>query len=180
LACRAGEPVGPGAAGGGEGGRRRTCRALGRARGEGARRGRRREGGRKIKEREERKEKKKGKRKKREKERKKRKRKEKENKNRKMGKRKRKELGKILEKFRGISREIRKGNEEEFCGFFWVFTDIGVNSGTTVMARLTGRRDRGVCGIPGVVADRGVGTARDGRWPGCRRCRRDSRHACRG
>jgi hypothetical protein len=64
---------------------------------------------------------------------------EKEKKKRKMGKRKRKELGKILEKFRGISREIRKGNEEGFCGFFWVFSDTGVNSGMVVMARWTGQ-----------------------------------------
>jgi hypothetical protein len=35
------------------------------------------------------------------------------------------------------------------------------------MARRTGRRDRDVRGIPGVVADRGAGAARDGRWPGC-------------
>jgi hypothetical protein len=65
----------------------------------------------------------------------------------------------------------------------WIFvgfSDTGVNSGTTVMARRTGRRDRGVRGIPGVVADRGAGAARDGRRPECRRCRRDSRHARRG
>jgi hypothetical protein len=48
---------------------------------------------------------------------------------------------------------------------FWVFSDTGVNSGTAVMARRTGRRDRGVRGIPGVVADRGAGAARDGRCP---------------
>jgi hypothetical protein len=38
--------------------------------------------------------------------------------------------------------------------------------GTAVMARWTGRRDRGVRGIPGVVADHDAGAARDGRWPG--------------
>jgi hypothetical protein len=48
------------------------------------------------------------------------------------------------------------------------------------MARRTGRRDRGVRGIPGVVADRGAGAARDGRCPGRGWCRRDSRHARRG
>jgi hypothetical protein len=32
--------------------------------------------------------------------------------------------------------------------------------GTVVMARRTGRRDRGVRGIPDTVADRGVGKAR--------------------
>jgi hypothetical protein len=41
-----------------------------------------------------------------------------------------------------------------------VFSDTGVNSGMAVMARRTGRRDRGGCGIPGVVADSGVGAAR--------------------
>jgi hypothetical protein len=51
--------------------------------------------------------------------------------------------------------------------------------GTAVMARRIGRRDRGVRGIPVVVADRGAGAACDGRWPGCGRCRRDSRHARR-
>jgi hypothetical protein len=44
------------------------------------------------------------------------------------------------------------------------------------MARRTGRRDRGVRGIPSVVADRGVGATRDGQRPERRRCRRDSRH----
>jgi hypothetical protein len=34
------------------------------------------------------------------------------------------------------------------------------------MARRTGRRDRGVCGIPGTVADHGVGKARMGAGPG--------------
>jgi hypothetical protein len=70
--------------------------------------------------------------------------------------------------------------KKDFCGFFLGFSDTVVNSGTTVMARRTGWRDRGVCGIPGVVADRGAGAARDGRCPGCGRCRRDSRHARRG
>jgi hypothetical protein len=49
--------------------------------------------------------------------RKKRKRKENEKKKREMGKRKRKrkELGKVLEKFRGISREIRREGKKDFC-----------------------------------------------------------------
>jgi hypothetical protein len=34
--------------------------------------------------------------------------------------------------------------------------------GTAVMARQTGRRDRGVSGIPGTVANRGAGVARVG------------------
>jgi hypothetical protein len=54
---------------------------------------------------------------------------------------------------------------------FLGFSDTGVNSGTAVMARRTGRRDRGVRGIPGVVADRGAGATRDGRRPERRRCR---------
>jgi hypothetical protein len=33
------------------------------------------------------------------------------------------------------------------------------------MARRTGRRDRGVRGIPGTVADRGTGVAREGAGP---------------
>jgi hypothetical protein len=45
---------------------------------------------------------------------------------------------------------------------FLGFSDTGVNSGTAVMARRTGRRDRGVRGIPGTVADRGAGEARVG------------------
>jgi hypothetical protein len=48
------------------------------------------------------------------------------------------------------------------------------------MARRTGRRDRGVRGIPGVVADSGAGVAGGGRRPECGRCRRNSRHARRG
>jgi hypothetical protein len=44
----------------------------------------------------------------------------------------------------------------------WVFPgflDTGVNSGTAVMARRTGQRDRGKSGIPGKVADSGAGAA---------------------
>jgi hypothetical protein len=40
------------------------------------------------------------------------------------------------------------------------FSGVGVIFGTAVMARRTGRRDRGVRGIPGAVADRGAGVAR--------------------
>jgi hypothetical protein len=40
---------------------------------------------------------------------------------------------------------------------FLGFSYTGVNSGTTVMARQTGRWDRGVRGIPDVVTDRGAG-----------------------
>jgi hypothetical protein len=68
-------------------------------------------------------------------------------------------------------------------GFLWSFpgfSDTGVNSGTTVMARRPNRRDRGGRVIPSVVADSGTGVARGGRQPECGRCRRDSRHARQG
>jgi hypothetical protein len=42
---------------------------------------------------------------------------------------------------------------------------VGVIFGTAVMARRTGRRDRGVHGIPGTVAYRGTGVARVGAGP---------------
>jgi hypothetical protein len=46
------------------------------------------------------------------------------------------------------------------------FSDTGVISGTAVMARRAGRRDRGKSGIPGEVADSGTGAARgERRWP---------------
>jgi hypothetical protein len=45
---------------------------------------------------------------------------------------------------------------------FLGFSDTGVNSGMGVMTR----RDRGVRGIPGTVADRGAGEARVGAGPG--------------
>jgi hypothetical protein len=45
---------------------------------------------------------------------------------------------------------------------FLGFSDTGVNSGTAVMARRTGRRDRGVRGIPGAVADNGARAAGGG------------------
>jgi hypothetical protein len=57
---------------------------------------------------------------------------------------------------------------------------ISVIFGMALMARRTGRRDRDMRGIPGVVADRGSGAARDGQCLGCGRCRRDSRHERRG
>jgi hypothetical protein len=44
----------------------------------------------------------------------------------------------------------------------WVFPgfwDTGLISGTAVMARRAGRRDRGKSGIPGEVADSGAGAA---------------------
>jgi hypothetical protein len=45
--------------------------------------------------------------------------------------------------------------------FFW-FLGYRRQFRNGVMARRTGRRDRGVCGIPGTVADRGAGVARVG------------------
>jgi hypothetical protein len=52
-----------------------------------------------------------------------------------------------------------------FCGFFFRFPGVGVIFGAVVMARRTGRRDRGVRGIPGTVADRGAGEACVGAGP---------------
>jgi hypothetical protein len=45
---------------------------------------------------------------------------------------------------------------------FLGFSDSSVNSGTAVMVGRAGRRDRGMHGIPGTVADRGAGVARVG------------------
>jgi hypothetical protein len=46
------------------------------------------------------------------------------------------------------------------------FSGVSIISGTTVMARRAGRRDRGKSGIPGGVVDSGAGVARGGRrWP---------------
>jgi hypothetical protein len=74
----------------------------------------------------------------------------------------RKEIGKSFRKLGKIVREIRG---RVFAEFF-LFPGVGAFSGTAVMARWTGRRDRGVRGIPGTVADRGVGKARVGAGPG--------------
>jgi hypothetical protein len=60
------------------------------------------------------------------------------------------------------------------------FSGVSMIFGTAVMARRTCRQGRGVRGIPGVVADRGAGVARDGRWLGCGRYQRDSRHDAEG
>jgi hypothetical protein len=57
---------------------------------------------------------------------------------------------------------------------------VSVIFGTTVMARRTSRRDRGVGGIPGVVADSSAGAAGGGRRPECGRCRWNSWHMRRG
>jgi hypothetical protein len=69
-------------------------------------------------------------------------------------------LGEILGKLEGRGKRDVVG----FSGFL----GVSVIFGTAVMARQTGRRDRGVRGIPSVVADRGAGAARGGqRWPEC-------------
>jgi hypothetical protein len=55
--------------------------------------------------------------------------------------------------------------KRDFTGFLG-FSGAGVISGTAVMARRAGRRDRGKLGIPGEVADSGAGAARgELRWP---------------
>jgi hypothetical protein len=66
----------------------------------------------------------------------------------------------------------------EFSGF----SSVGIISGTTVMARRTGRWDRGVREIPNVVADNGVWrhAVGDGGPSDGGQCWRDSRHARRG
>jgi hypothetical protein len=56
---------------------------------------------------------------------------------------------------------LGKIGERVFAGFY-DFPGVGVIFRTAVMARQTGRRDRGVRGIPGTVADRGVGKAHVG------------------
>jgi hypothetical protein len=67
-------------------------------------------------------------------------------------------------------------NWEGFCGVCPGFSGVGAFSGTAVMARRTGRRDRGVRGILGRWP-----TAALGRRKGAAevRCRRDSRLARR-
>jgi hypothetical protein len=56
---------------------------------------------------------------------------------------------------------LGKNRRERLCGVFR-FPGVGVIFGAAVMARWTSRRDRGVRGIPGTVADRGAGVARVG------------------
>jgi hypothetical protein len=92
------------------------------------------------------------------------------------------EIEKWKKKYEGVLEKLGEflGKlEEGFLRIFLGFSDTGVNSGTAVTASRTGQWDRGLRGIPGVVADRGAGAARDGRRPERRRCRRDSRHARR-
>jgi hypothetical protein len=82
--------------------------------------------------------------------------KEKEKRRKKMEKGKEKGL-----EIRKIAREIRG---KRFCGVFRI-PGVGVIFGTAVMARWTGRRDRGMCGIPGAVANHGAGVACVGAGP---------------
>jgi hypothetical protein len=104
------------------------------------------------------------------------KRKDEKERKKKIGKRKGKEKGKKTEKkekkkeerFRKLGEILGKLGERgkrDIVGFPG-FSDTGVISGTTVMARRIDRRDHGKSGIPGEVADSGTGAARGGRrWP---------------
>jgi hypothetical protein len=116
-------------------------------------------------------------------------------KERRKGKRKeRKEKGRKEKKRKG--RKIRKEKKENregfsenlgkflgrlgkgFTGFFPGFRVSARFSGTAVMARRTGHRDRGVRRIPGRWPTAALGRCA---WvPAEVRCRRDSRHARRG
>jgi hypothetical protein len=79
-----------------------------------------------------------------------------------------------LEKSGKLLGKFGKG----FAGFFPGFSGVGAFSGTTVMARRTGRRDRGVRGIPGWWPTAALGRRA---WVLAEvRCRRDSRHTRRG
>jgi hypothetical protein len=82
-------------------------------------------------------------------------RKRKERKEKKNRKRKGKEIGK---RFRKLGKLLWKLGRKVLVGVFR-FPGVGVIFGTVVMARRTGRRYRGVRGIPGTVADRGAGVA---------------------
>jgi hypothetical protein len=91
----------------------------------------------------------------------------------KKGKRKRRKEKEKEEKKKENRKEENKGRKiekgfiklGEFLGklgegvlrIFLGFSDTDVNSGTAVMERRTGQRDRSVRGNPGVVADRGAG-----------------------
>jgi hypothetical protein len=101
------------------------------------------------------------------------------------GKEKEKRKKKKENKGRKIEKGFRKLGEflgklgEGFLRIFLGFSDTDVNSGTAVMARQTSRRDRGGAGFRRGGRPRcWCGT--HGRWPGCRRCRRNSRHVRRG
>jgi hypothetical protein len=79
---------------------------------------------------------------------------------RKIGKRG-KEIGEKSREFGNSLGKIREG----FCGVFR-FPGVGVIFGPAMMARRTGRRDRGVRGIPGRWPTAALGR-RAGARPGC-------------
>jgi hypothetical protein len=81
-----------------------------------------------------------------------------------MGKRRR-------ERFRNLGKLLGKLGGKVLRGF--PISGRRRDFRTAVMARRTGRRDRGVRGIPGTVADRGTGGGTRGCWLECGRCRRD-------
>jgi hypothetical protein len=86
--------------------------------------------------------------------------KKKEKREKKKENRKKENKGRKIEKgFRKLGEFLEKLGEA-VLRIFLGFSDTGVNYGTAVMARRTGQRDRGVRGIPGVVADRGAGATR--------------------
>jgi hypothetical protein len=87
--------------------------------------------------------------------------KEKEEK-KKENRKKEKNQGREIEKgFRKLGEFLEKLGEG-VLRIFLGFSDTGVNSGTAVMSRRTGQRDRGMRGILGTVADYGAGVARAG------------------
>jgi hypothetical protein len=97
----------------------------------------------------------------------------------KTNKKKKENKGRKIENgFRKLGEFLGKIGE----GFLWIFlgfSDTGVNSGTAVMARRTGRRDRGGAGFPSWWPTTALGRHA---WvmAGCGWCRQDSRHAHRG
>jgi hypothetical protein len=78
-----------------------------------------------------------------------------------------KEIGKMGKSLGKLGEYLGKLGQRIFARFSG-FSGVGVIFGTAMMARRTGRRDRGVRGIPSVVADRGAGVTRDWRCPGIR------------
>jgi hypothetical protein len=61
-----------------------------------------------------------------------------------------------------ISRKIRRGVKKDFCGFSWVFQIPALISETAVMARRTGRRDRGGAEFPAWWPIAALWRSRDG------------------
>jgi hypothetical protein len=75
---------------------------------------------------------------------------------------KRRKIEKRFRKLGEISRKIRRGVKKDFCGFSWVFQIPALISGTTVMARRTGRRDCSGAGFPAWWPIAALGRSRDG------------------